>query len=44
MGNRDDVQVEGLVIGGMTGGTVKVGGRDVEIDRDGKPVDKDDKR
>lgn len=35
----DDVQVEGLVIGGMTSGTVKIGGREVEIGPDGKPVE-----
>jgi hypothetical protein len=34
-----DVQVEGLVIGGMSGDTVRIGGREVEIGRDGKPID-----
>lgn len=43
MGKRnEDVEVDGLVIGGMTSGTVKIGGKDVEIGRDGKPVDQDD--
>lgn len=43
MGKRDDdVQVEGLVIGGMTGGTVRIGGREVEIGEDGRPVETDE--
>jgi hypothetical protein len=37
----DDVQVEGLEIVGMVAGTVRIGGREVEIGRDGKPVDDD---
>lgn len=40
MSKRDDsVQVEGLVIGGMTSGTVRIGGKEVEIGKDGKPVE-----
>ncbi|QYN41143.1 hypothetical protein K1T35_48260 (plasmid) [Pseudonocardia sp. DSM 110487] len=41
-----EVQVEGLVIGGMSGGTVRIGGRDVEIGPDGRPVmdDEEDAR
>lgn len=41
MAEQGDVQVEGLEIGGMTAGTVKIGGREVEIGSDGKPVEKD---
>lgn len=39
MPRNEDVQVEGLEIGGMTAGTVRIGGREVEIGDDGKPVE-----
>jgi len=36
--DRTEVQVEGLEIGGMTAGTVRIGGQEVEIGPDGRPV------
>lgn len=42
MAKNDDVQVEGLELGGFVSGTVKIGGREVEIGPDGKPVEDDD--
>lgn len=41
MPKDERVKVEGLVIGGMTGGTVRIGGREVEIGEDGKPVEEE---
>lgn len=41
-GNNDDVQVEGLVLGSFESGTVKIGGKEVEIGPDGKPVEDDE--
>lgn len=39
---NQNVQVEGLEIGGMTAGTVRIGGREVEIGEDGRPIEEDD--
>ena len=38
----DNVQLEGVVIGGMTSGTVRTGGKEVESDESGKPVEEDE--
>lgn len=39
MSKNDDVQVEGLELGGYESGTVKIGGKEVEIGPDGKPAE-----